>query len=277
MSSKMPNSRRNLDLAIERIFEDRDKAIQAKRTMANVIVGQMMPEGAVKGGSAMRIRFGFDAMRTSRDFDTARAKDIEAFIKILSERLEQGWNGFKGRIVPLTPASPEGVPPQYVMQPYEIKIEYNTKPWITVPLEVGHDEIGDADDPEYYIAPEIVEIFRALGFPDPEPLPLMPLHYQIAQKLHGASEEGSQRFHDLVDLQIITSHGAVDWRTTRDTCIRLFDYRKQQPWPPTVVENDGWKEGYSELLEDEGLDLLPTAGQAVEWANEFIGKIAAAE
>lgn len=75
MSPKMPNSRRNLDLAIERVFDDRETALRMRRVMANVVVGQLLPDGVVKGGSAMKIRFGFAATRVSSDLDTARAKD----------------------------------------------------------------------------------------------------------------------------------------------------------------------------------------------------------
>lgn len=87
MSPKMPNSRRNLDLAIERVFDDRETALRMRRVMANVIVGQLLPDGVVKGGSAMKIRFGFAATRVSSDLDTARAKDIEAFATSSKARL----------------------------------------------------------------------------------------------------------------------------------------------------------------------------------------------
>ena len=43
MSPKMPNSRRNLDLAIERVFDDRETALRMRRVMANVIVGPKLP------------------------------------------------------------------------------------------------------------------------------------------------------------------------------------------------------------------------------------------
>ncbi len=276
MSSKAPNSRRNLDMTIERLYKDREQGLRAKRIMANVIVGQMLPGGVVKGGSAMKVRFGFAVTRFSSDLDTARAKDIDAFIAELDGRLAQGWNGFAGRIVPLPPATPKDVPQQYVMQPYDIKLSYNNKPWITVPMEVGHDEIGDADEPEFYIAPDIVEMFRLLGFPDPKPIALMPLHFQIAQKLHGASEAGSTRVHDLADLQIIVKYGDIDWRRTRETCERLFEYRRQQTWPPTITEHEGWAGAYQNIIEDGELDLLEDVAQAVDWTNGLIDRIASA-
>lgn len=263
-------------MAIERLYKDREQGLRAKRVMANVIVGQMLPDGVVKGGSAMKVRFGFAVTRFSSDLDTARAKDIDAFIAELDGRLAQGWNGFSGHIVPLSPATPKDVPPQYVMQPYDIKLSYNNKPWITVPLEVGHDEIGDADEPEFYIAPDIVEMFHSLGFPDPEPIALMPLHFQIAQKLHSASEEGSTRVHDLADLQIIVRYGDIDWKRTRDVCTRLFEYRRQQSWPPTITAREGWAGAYRNIIEDGELGLIEDVEQAVDWANGLIGRIASA-
>ena len=54
---------------------------------------------------------------------------------------------------------------------------------------------------------EIVQIFSKLGFPDPEPIPLMPLKYQVAQKLHGLTAKDSDRVRDVIDLQLIARAG----------------------------------------------------------------------
>lgn len=45
------------------------------------------------------------------------------------------------------------------MRPFAVKLSYNGKPWLTVELEVGHDEIGDADEPDWGISPDIVDFF----------------------------------------------------------------------------------------------------------------------
>jgi len=119
-------------------------------------------------------------------------------------------------------------------------------------------------------------MFRSLGFPDPGPIALMPLHFQIAQKLHGASEAGSTRVHDLADLQIIVKYGDIDWKRARETCERLFRYRRQQTWPPTVTEHEGWAGAYQSIIEDGELDLLEDVAQAVNWANRLIERIASA-
>ena len=46
-ASKPPNSRRNLDIAIDRLTVGGDGARRARLTMANTIVGQMLPSGVV--------------------------------------------------------------------------------------------------------------------------------------------------------------------------------------------------------------------------------------
>ena len=102
----------------------------------------------------------------------------------------------------------------------------------------------------------------------------MPLHHQIAQKLHGASGPGSERAHDLIDLQVIVSRGEVDYALTRQTCERLFAYRQKQAWPPTIVKGEDWDRLYADqLLPDP---VLQTVDEAVAWANELVERIARA-
>ncbi len=149
-----PNSRRNLDIAIERIAHDGEDAIRIRRNLANAIVGQLLPDGAVKGGSSLKLRFGEGSARFSRDLDTARASDIDSYAEALESALMAGWNGFTGRLVRGRQASPKGVPANYVMQPFEVKLSYNGKSWMTVPLEVGHNEIGDAEEPDMRVPEE---------------------------------------------------------------------------------------------------------------------------
>ena len=164
-ASKTPNSRRNLDEAIKRAHGE--DYLRARTAMANAIVGQLLPEGVVKGGSALKLRFGNAATRFTTDLDAARVHDIEVFIENLENRLSEGWCGFTGHVVPRSPAHPRDVPEQYVMQPFDVKLSYNGKSWLTVPLEVGHDEIGDADECDMVELPaELLDLFAFLALPD---------------------------------------------------------------------------------------------------------------
>ena len=270
--AKKPNSRVNLDRAIDRLCgASGTNPVRTRRLLAAVIVGQMLPDGAAKGGNALKIRFGSAATRFSRDLDTARASSLEEYVSLLEKGLEEGWSGFTGVVVPRDPASPEGVPAAYVMKPFDVKLSYNQKAWMTLPLEVGHNEIGDADEPEMVSSPEAAVILVALGFPEPGPVPCMRLEHQIAQKLHAVSSPGSDRAHDLIDLQIAVARGAIDYAKTKPVCVRLFDYRGQQAWPPSVVKGVDWDALYEE--QREGLDVLSTVDDAVEWANALIKAI----
>ena len=272
--NKPPNSRVNLDKALERRFGTGARFVEARSVLANAIVGQFLPDGVAKGGSALKLRFGMRGFRATRDLDAARRGDPAEFERVLGERLAAGWHGFSGTVAAGRRARPRGVPGEYVMQPFEVRLSYNGKSWCTVALEVGHDEIGDADEPELVLSPEVAAMFESLGLPAPAPVPLMPIPFQIAQKLHGATGPGSRRAHDLVDLQLILAHGEPDWRRTREICVRLFKYRKRQTWPPTVVAGPEWPELYA--IQSANVSVLPTVEEAVAWANDLVAKIDAA-
>lgn len=52
------------------------------------------------------------------------------------------------RLAPGEPREIDSLDPTYVIHPYDIKLFYRDRQWCTMPLEVKHNEIGDADDPE---------------------------------------------------------------------------------------------------------------------------------
>lgn len=269
---KRPNSRRNLDIAIDRLcMSSGDEPGRVKRLLASVIVRQMLPDGAAKGGNSLKIRFGKDATRFSRDLDTARVSSLDDYISSLEDSLATGWCGFSGSIIPREPAAPKGIPTAYVMRPFEVKLAYNGKSWMTLPLEVGHNEIGDADDPDMITSLEAATIMKELGFPEPGPIPCIKLEHQIAQKLHAVSSPGSERAHDLIDLQIAVSNGEIDYAKTRAVCTRLFAYRAEQEWPPEISKGEGWDSLYASQA--DGLDVLSTVDDAVTWANNLVARI----
>lgn len=269
--SDPPPNVRSLEQRI-RNLEDGDQLSSRRRiAMALVVVGQMLPDGAVKGGSAMALRFG-RGTRFTQDLDAAGAGSLKQFRSDFEESLARGWSGFTGRLIEKQPPRPAGVPTAYIMQPFEVKLDYRGKSWCTVKFELGHNEIGDADMPEYRLATDLAELFTELGFESPHPIPVMRTDHQIAQKLHALSSEGSERAHDLVDLQLLEKGEDVDLALTRATCARLFEYRRQQSWPPRIVSGEHWDTLYSEAA--DGLNVLPGVEEAVPWVNEPIDRIA---
>lgn len=160
------------------------------------------------------------------------------------------------------------------MQPFDVKLKYRNAPWCTVNLEVGYDEIGDAQHSEPFIDASVVEVFKTLCLPLPKPVPLMSLEHQVAQKLHGVSEPGGKRAHDLIDLQLIFSRSNVDIVETRRIAVRLFANRQRQTWPTMVAKGEGWDELYAAAKGE--LPVRVAVDEAVEWVNELISRIDAA-
>ncbi len=268
---KRPNSMRHLGDAIRRLCGNTPQAFVETRTlMANALVASMLPDGVIKGGSALKMRFGEEATRFTTDLDAATATDPAVYVAQLDSKLRSGWEGFSGRVVAREPASPEGIPEQYVMQPYDVKLDYLGKPWCTVPLEVGHNEIGDADVADWVELSDAARLFEAMGFPAPGKAPLMPLDHQVAQKLHAVSGPGD-RARDLIDLQLIAARSEIDLAATRNTCEKLFFYRRAQAWPPTIAKRDGRDEMYAALA--DGLPVVHGIDEAVEWVNELVARI----
>ena len=265
-----PRNLTALKQRLKNLEGDEILAFRRRTTMALVVVGQMLPEGAVKGGSAMALRYG-STTRFTLDLDAARVRDLATFRADFEERLREGWGGFTGRLVERTPPKPTGIPVSYVMKPFEVKLDYEGRPWCTVPFELAHNEIGDADHPEFALAPSISEMFTEVGLPAPDPVPVLPADHQVAQKLHASTVPGSDRARDLVDLQLLSTREQLDLAMVRATCIRLFDYRKAQAWPPSVVEGADWVTLYAEAA--EGLEVAADVAGAIEWLSEFITRI----
>lgn len=122
-----PNSKANLDRAIQRYAGDNVRAVELRVSMANAIVAQMIGQGVVKGGSGLKFRYGDRATRVTLDLDTAWRTDLDSFLKDLKAKLMAGWNGFDGTVVVQRQASPKGIPFDKERQAELIKDKLNLK------------------------------------------------------------------------------------------------------------------------------------------------------
>jgi len=269
----VPNSVRSLEQRIRNLEGSEELAIRRRVGMALVVVGQMLPEGAIKGGSAMALRYG-RGTRFTQDLDAARVQPLARFRSDFEDSLSAGWAGFTGRLIEKAAPRPPGVPTAYVMQPFDVKLDYRGRPWCTVKFELGHNEIGDAEEPEYQLADGLAQLFTEVGLEAPKPVPVMRVDHQIAQKLHAVSEPGNERVRDLIDLQLLDKGEDLDLAQVNATCVRLFEYRRQQAWPPTIGVANGWGDLYEAASED--VDVLPDVEAAVAWNNDFVARIAEA-
>lgn len=273
-----PSNLRSLETRIGNVARDRGRPLRRiQRAIANTVVGQMLPPSVVKGGTAMKLRVGEAGSRFTPDLDAARATDlsIEDYLDELAAKLADGWGGFTGAVEEQDPPRPDGVPDDYVMRPFLIRLAFAGRHWLSVPFELGHDEIGSTRHPELRIADDIIELFAMIGLDDPAPIPLLALDHQIAQKLHActsvnAATGGNERAHDLVDLQILAEEEDIDYAAVNATGRRLFAARRTQSWPPTVVAFDGWDMIYAAAA--DGLGVIDNVDDAVVWTNDFIAR-----
>lgn len=214
--------------------------VRLRKAVANTVLAQLLPPGAVKGGTAMKLRLGTVGSRFTPDFDVARHGTLEEFLTEFEENLQAGWGSFTGRLVARVPPKPIEVPTEYIMRPYDVKLSFKSKSWMTVLVELGHDELGDTMDPVKLIADDLVALFARLGLEEPRPAPVLAVHHQMAQKLHACTAVGSERAHDLVDLQLLVQHEDPGLALVAETAHRLFRSRRAHPWPPHVVVGSTW-------------------------------------
>ena len=273
-----PSNLRSLSTRIDNLARRLGRPVRrVQRAVANTVVGQMIPPGVVKGGTAMKLRVGEAGSRFTPDLDVARAAglSLDDYLAQLGDRLADGWGGFTGTVTELDGPSPAGVPDDYVMQPFDVRLAYRSRHWLTVPFELGRDEIGSTTREELRIAGDILDMFELIGLDAPAPIPVLAVDHQVAQKLHACTAVNArtgrnERAHDLVDLQILAQEEQLDFPAIGATSRRLFAARHGHPWPPTVVAYGGWETIYAEAA--AGLDVLGNVADAVAWANDLIAR-----
>ena len=275
----LPSNLRSLEARIANAATTRGRTLRRiQRVVANTVVGQMLPPGVVKGGTAMKLRVGEGGSRFTPDLDAVRATNLtlDDYLDDLAARLAVGWSDFTGTVEELDPPRPEGVPDDYVMQPFALRMAYRGRHWLKVIFELGHDEVGSTSTHDERMPADILGLFSELGLETPAPIPVLALDHQIAQKLHACTSisprtGGNERAHDLVDLQILEQEEQLDLAAIDATATRLFAARRQHAWPPVIVAHGGWATIYAEAA--DGLDVRPEVDDAVTWANDFVGRI----
>lgn len=228
----------------------------------------------VKGGASLELRRGIPESRTSKDLDAVIRGDIETVHDRLVEAGAAGWEGFTAVFTPTA----EFEVPGLIAHPHRFtgKLNYQGRPFVSVPIEVSPVEAGNADSYDKVTS----EALTLVGLPNSAAVPCMTLPWQIAQKIHACTDpvDGARtndRAHDLVDLQLLEAL-LVDEPLieTRGACLAVFEARAKETWPPTVVAHPHWGPIYARALEGlDQLDLARTAEEAAERVQGFIDRI----
>lgn len=271
--SKPPANRKALDGWVSQKAREDGLAVNRLRrgisfmvisaVLARLIDDEGIPLFLLKGGVAMELRLGLQA-RASKDYDTAYRQAIDHVTEILAEAETHVHGDFRvtaGKAVPIGPTGAVRIP---------LKLAYGRHDWGSVDLEVAAAEgrSGASDTIEYVEGSPVLSVF---GLPDVDRVALLPLPYQIAQKIHACTEpkdgRDNDRFRDLVDLILLDDLVAEeDLGRVLDACNEVFSLRGTHGWPPRVTVYPLWPDQYRAL--SEGMDFPITdvneAAAAVE-------------
>ena len=298
-----PLNRAQLDDRVSAIAGALDVPVDRARVLVgSLVAAQMLPFGTVvKGGIGVKLRLGETGTRATRDVDVV-TRDREQFLADLNQRLTAGWGtvppskgqlkknadapprvAFSGTARPGKQARPEGVVPEYLMEPYFITLEFMGTGWAKVFVEVAQDEIGGLEyaDLEPEVAGQVAAVGAVLGFGVFTAVPLISLEQQLAQKIHAATQPESDRAHDLVDIQLLWRAGTdggqgLDVPLLGELCRRTFAYRHAHNWPPVVWMPDILDPAYQSARDEAGPRVVvATLAEANEWLRQRIAEVVA--
>ncbi len=227
--------------------------------LARIVDDEELPLFLLKGGVAMELRVGLEA-RASKDYDTAFREAIERVTDVLAEAETHVHGDFRvtvGRALPIGPTGAVRIP---------LKLAYGAHDWGSVDLEVAAAEGGSGagDTIEYANGAPALSVF---GLPNVERVALLPLPYQIAQKIHACTEakdgKDNDRFRDLVDLILLDELVAeTDLPRVRHACVEVFSLRGMHAWPPHIQVYPLWPDQYRALTESMGFPVTEVADAA---------------
>ena len=254
-----------LNTRVEEAARDlRVPALRVRRMLCTHIVSQMLPDAvAIKGGMGVKLRMGERGTRATADLDISTLRRGEEFEEV-----------FTADVKPRPLHDPGLAQPQYVMHPYRVTLSFLGKEWGGLDVEVSDPEVEPHAHSRRQIDGELIELSDRFGFGALRPVELIELEYQIAQKIHALTDPDYSRAHDLVDLQLLWA-ADPDLDVAREYCVRTFDFRRAQKWPPLPVRTmDGWEPAYQLSREETevGGDSLVLAdiGSAREWFKQII-------
>lgn len=110
------------------------------------------------------------------------------------------------------------------MHPYRVTLTFLGVAWGSLDVEVSDPEIDAEAHSKREIDHDLVEFGARFGFGELQPVELVDLEYQIAQKIHAVTDLNYNRAHDLVDLQLLQA-SEYDIRKLRQLCERTFRWR----------------------------------------------------
>jgi hypothetical protein len=237
----------------------------------------------LKGGTFLQHRLG-NVARSTRDLDGLVRGDIDEFLDEFDQVLKQPWGPLRlvrGEVEIInTPAK--------IIKPrtFTVSITLKGVTWRKIIVEISPEEGGVGQIAERVVPPSL----SGLGLPTPDALLTIALQYQIAQKIHSATDPHdppqyvNNRPRDVVDLilipDLVVESGGPDASEIRKSILDIFEARASEAielnrraryWPARVVALPNWDIDYPSTAEAAGLTL--TLKDAVNQVNTWLDEI----
>lgn len=236
----------------------------------------------LKGGTMLQHRLP-GLTRTTTDVDGLVRGDINEFMVILDETMRQPWG-------PLTFRRGEveviNVPGKVVKpRRFDVIVLLNGVTWRKVQVEVSPDEGHAGEVADQIKAPSLA----GLGLPTPEYLVVLSLRYQIAQKVHAATDPHeppefvNDRARDVIDLLLLRDLTRVNEHSLADIQMAIVDIfearaaeaiatgRLPRYWPTRLVAYPHWQVSYQKAADSAG--IAQSLEDAVVEVNAWLDQI----
>jgi hypothetical protein len=203
----------------------------------------------LKGGVAMELRFA-EGARATKDIDIGVSGERAARLGLFQNALALGFDDFSFRLKgkPLNMEKADAVR-------LELAIQYRTRAWQTIDVDLGPAGAGAVD-----LVEPTIRGLSAMGLRTPSPVRCLNLSEQVAQKLHACTGPYSQgRARDVLDILLIDMLGKLDVMVVRAAVEQVFTQRATHDFPPTIRISAEWKPELEILAKELGYPVTSAA------------------
>jgi hypothetical protein len=210
----------------------------------------------LKGGVAMELRFA-GAARATKDFDLGLEGSRTERIRRLEEVLELGFDEFTFRLKPemhqMELADTVRV---------EVAVNYRTRAWQTVDIDLGPGEAPEVD----LVEPGIAGLVE-MGLPMTPHVRCLGINEQVAQKLHACTgPHREDRARDVLDILLVDMLGKLDYARTRVAAERIFMERATHAFPPSAALPAEWRRELENMAGELGYATTNAKGIEARFA-----------
>jgi hypothetical protein len=144
----------------------------------------------------------------------------------------------------------------------EVAVQYKTRAWQTVDVDLGPGEAQEVD----LVEPAIAGLVE-MGLQVTPHVRCLGINEQTAQKLHACTgPQRGDRARDALDILLVDMLGQLDYGRARAATERVFAARATHPFPPSASLPTGWRRELENLAQELGYPTTNAKGIEAKFA-----------